>query len=142
MIALLVGLVSTLFMTGLVWFVQVVAYPLLGQVPEVGYREYQRRHMVRTLSLVTVPMVLEGASGLALLAGAVPGVRGAAALAFALSLLIWGCTLTHEAPLHFLLLSGFSPAAHARLVRANWIRTAAWTARSALLVWMLVHATR
>ena len=40
-------------------------------------------------------------------------------------------------PMHERLGRGFDPAAHRRLVATNWIRTIAWTARGALVLWML-----
>lgn len=143
MLALITALVSTLFMTGLVWFCQLVAYPLLGRVPSGSYREYQRSHMVRTLPLVTIPMILEGASGLALVCGAVPAVPPAWSwCAFALSIIIWTSTWAFQAPHHFALARAWSPVVHGDLVRYNWIRTVAWSLRAVLLVGMLVGCLR
>ena len=143
MLALLTALVSTCFMTGLVWFCQIVQYPLLGVVGAAPQLDYHRQHMIRTLPLVTIPMVLEGASGVALLAGAAPTAsRGLAWLAFALSLVIWGSTLIYQAPQHFSLVRHFTPEVHAELVRCNWIRTIAWSARLLIIVWMLRSVLR
>ena len=69
----------------------------------------------------------------------VPGwlAIGAAALLFAL----WLSTLLFYAPLHMRLSTGFDAVVHRRLVRTNWIRTVAWTARGAAAVAMIVVAT-
>lgn len=138
MLALYAALASTLFMTGLVWFCQVVQYPLLATVS----REYQRAHMVRTLPLVTIPMIVEMASALALVVAPTRNAAAAPAVALALVVLIWAATLRWVAPRHFALARAFSAAEHAALVRANWIRTLAWSARAALLVWMLAVSVR
>ena len=137
--ALMVGLVSTLFMTGLVWFVQLVQYPLLEAVSGRSHTEYQRRHMVRTLALVTIPMLVEaaGAVGLVIVAPA-----PATWIGLALVAVIWASTLAFQAPQHFELLAAWSPPVHRALVRDNWIRTVAWSARSLILVWLLVHVLR
>lgn len=132
-IVLALHLVATLYMFGLIWFVQVVHYPLLGAVPAGGYANYQRLHMSRTTLVVAAPMLLElGAA--TLLLWLAPG--GAAArlgqLGVGLLAAIWLSTLLLQMPAHRRLERGFDRAAHARLVRSNWIRTAAWTARAAL----------
>ncbi|CAN0455051.1 unnamed protein product, partial [Phaeothamnion confervicola] len=38
---------------------------------------------------------------------------------------------------HRALALGGDDRAHRRLVRENWVRTAAWSARGAVVVWML-----
>ena len=63
-----------------------------------------------------------------------------AAVGFALVVVIWIATLLASVPMHERLARGFDAAAHRRLVRTNWIRTAAWTARGALVLWMLAVA--
>lgn len=135
MMALHAALASTLFMTGLVWFCQVVGYPLLGP-------DRQREHMVRTLPLVTIPMIVEMASAVALAASPLRGTAVQAAVALGLVVAIWAWTLAFIAPYHFSLARRFDPAVHGALVRANWLRTLAWSARAALLVWMLAVSVR
>jgi hypothetical protein len=53
-------------MTGLIWFVQVVHYPLFARVGGDGYREYQIEHMRRTGWVVGPAMLAELGSGVAL----------------------------------------------------------------------------
>jgi hypothetical protein len=45
-------------------------------------------------------------------------------------------------PRHETLRHGFDPSAHAALLATNWIRTAAWSARSVLLLLVLRAALR
>ncbi|MFO0626582.1 MAG: hypothetical protein U0325_13290 [Polyangiales bacterium] len=51
----------------------------------------------------------------------------------------WATTALLSVPAHHALAQGFDAAAHARLVGTNAPRTAAWTARSALLLWALTR---
>jgi hypothetical protein len=55
---------------------------------------------------------------------------------------IWLSTFGLQVPLHRRLELGFDDDAHAALVRTNWIRTLAWTARGLLLlVLVALHST-
>ena len=51
---------------------------------------------------------------------------------------IWVSTFLIQVPLHGRLTRGFDATRHSALVRSNWIRTVAWSARGALLAWMLL----
>src|SRR3954465_15471044 len=57
--ALLACLASTLFMTGLIWFVQVVHYPLFAEVDPGRFPRYHAAHSRATTRVVIVPMVVE-----------------------------------------------------------------------------------
>ena len=57
-------LAATLFMTGLIWFVQVVHYPLMAQVPKQHFKAFQQAHVTRTTWVVGPPMLLEAACAL------------------------------------------------------------------------------
>jgi hypothetical protein len=46
-------------------------------------------------------------------------------------------TFAVQVPLHARLAAGFDPQAHRRLVLTNWWRTAAWSLRSLLALWIL-----
>jgi len=131
---------ATLFMTGLIWFVQIVHYPLFATVhrhaPQAGFREYEASHANRTGFVVFPPMVVELAAALATLFPSLrPGYvsAGAAMASATLVVLIWGSTGLIQVPLHNRL--GSNPAAEtiSRLVLSNWLRTALWTARTILL---------
>jgi hypothetical protein len=50
---------------------------------------------------------------------------------------IWLSTLLLQVPQHNTLGAGFDDAAHRTLVLTNWLRTAAWTLRSLLVLWMV-----
>jgi len=126
-------LLATLYMTGLIWFVQVVHYPLMGSVGQEHYEKYQRRHMRRTAWVVGPPMLVESVTAVLLLIQW-PGPwtwTGIGLLA-----IIWISTAFLQVPMHHVLEKGFDAAAHKRLVQTNWIRTAAWTFRSLFLLFV------
>ena len=131
---LLVHAASTLAMAGLIWFVQIVHYPLMGAVGAHEFAAYEQAHMRRT-TWVVGPLMLAEAATAGMLAFAQPGaltLAGAALLA-----VIWLSTAALQVPLHRRLSSGRSHAAVASLVRGNWIRTVAWTARAAIALALL-----
>ena len=129
--------VATFFMVGLIWFVQVVHYPLFAFIPESGYVAYQERHMARTGWVVGLPMLTEAATAFLLLFA--PGVNGWVTWA-GLGLLIgvWGVTALCSVPAHTRLMEGFDEKAHRRLVSTNWLRTIGWSLRGVCAVWLLI----
>jgi len=124
-------------LVGLIWTIQVVHYPLMAQVGEARYAEYQRDHMRRITWLVGPLMLSEVGLALGLwMRAATPAEERLGLLGALLLLIVWGATAVFSVPAHGRLESGFDPAAHRRLVGSNWIRTAAWTLRGVLaLVW-------
>ena len=65
---LLVHAAATLVMVGVIWFVQIVHYPLFAAVPVDGFVAYEARHTNRTAWVVGPPMVIEGFTALVLVA--------------------------------------------------------------------------
>lgn len=130
---------ATLFMTGLIWFVQVVHYPLFAAVGRSEFAAYEERHARRTGWVVAPAMLVELGTAIAL-AVAPPFIAAAAPARAGLALVavVWIATVALQMPAHRRLLRGFDATVHARLVRGNWVRTAAWTARAVLALWMLV----
>ena len=137
---LLIHAGATLYMVGLIWFVQVVHYPLFAAVGAPDYGTYQQAHMRRTTFVVLPPMVVELTTAAML---ALPPLRPAAVPSFAggagliAVLLVWAVTFLVSVPAHRRLSSGFDQRAHARLVASNWLRTALWSLRGGLALWML-----
>lgn len=137
-LALLANTAATLFMTGLIWFVQVVHYPLFARVGESGFAAYEQAHARLTTFVVGPVMVIEAVAAAVLLLFA-PG-RLIYLSAFLL-LVIWLSTALLQVPQHNLLALGFDADAHQFLVQTNWIRTVAWTLRSVLGLY-LIYARR
>ena len=134
---------ATLFMTGVIWFVQLVHYPLFAGVGAAGFSAYAAEHGRRTTWVVMPAMTVELGTGVALALGRPDGI-GAAPVWFGLGMLgaIWLSTMLVQVPRHRVLGGGFDDAAWRWLVRTNWLRTAAWTARGVLVLAMAAGATR
>jgi hypothetical protein len=126
--------IVTLFMTGLIWFVQVVHYPLFDRVGKADFASYEQEHTRRTGWLVGGPMLLE--LGLAAALAWSPGGT-AAWCGLGLLAIIWLSTAVWQVPMHRRLERGFDQAAHLRLKRGNWVRTIAWSLRGVLAAQML-----
>lgn len=136
-ILLLAQLAATLYMTGLIWFVQVVHYPLFAQVGKAGFSAYEIAHSNLTTIVVAPPMLVEAITAGLLLWQRPNQIRFAEALIGVLLLaVIWFSTWFLQVPKHNLLASGFDVQAHQFLVTSNWLRTFAWSARGALALWM------
>ena len=135
MAVLIANAAATWAMTGLIWFVQVVHYPLLPPLDAAGNAEHQRR----TGWVVALPMAVEAITAVALVADRPDGVPlGLAVAGLALVAVLWVTTALVQVPRHRDLALGAGDAA--RLVRGNWIRTAAWTTRAGIAVAMLALA--
>ena len=134
----LTHLFSTLFMTGVIWFAQVVHYPLLGRVGRESFVEYERENTRRTGWVVIPVMAAELVTALLLLWKQPEGLLPFYAwLNAGLLAVIWISTFTLQGPYHNLLVGKYDPAVWRSLVRTNWIRTAAWSARGILLLFVL-----
>jgi hypothetical protein len=130
-----VQLASTGFMTGLIWFVQIVHYPLFSRVPDEAFRSYEQAHTVLTGRVVAVPMLLEALSTVALFALAPTYPHSwVSGIGLGLLGLIWLSTAALQMPCHQGLSRGFMPHLHRRLVLSNWIRTLSWSLRALLLL--------
>ncbi len=132
---LLLHLATTLFMTGVIWFVQVVHYPLFSRVGSETFPTYESLHATLTTLVVFPAMMLELLSAGILIVSEKEDWRlwiGALLLG-----VIWISTAFVQVPKHNQLSAGFNAVVHASLVATNWIRTVAWSLRSVLLLWIV-----
>jgi hypothetical protein len=139
---LLIGqLLATVYMTGLIWFVQIVHYPLLAWVDEAGFPAYEAKHQQRTTWVVAPPMLVELLTAMALL-GWAEAIGGwwIALINLASVIVIWLSTALVQMPLHAQLTHARDLKRIRRLVMTNWLRTALWTGRSALVVTLCMTA--
>lgn len=135
-------LAATLTMVGLIWFVQVVHYPLLARLEGPAFEAAHAFHMNRTGLVVVPPMLIELAT-MALLVWR-PGDLPGAWLWASAGLLagVWVSTWAAQVPLHNRMAASADGSAKASLVRTNWIRTVLWTARGAVLIGIQAGALR
>ncbi|GAB2947049.1 hypothetical protein GCM10027048_10080 [Hymenobacter coalescens] len=134
---LLLNFALAAYLTGVIWTVQLVHYPGFALVPPAGFAAYHRAHLTRMGWVVMAPMVAE-----LLLAAAWAWAAPGAAAYGSLGLVgfIWAVTFLVSVPLHNrLAAAGNAYATVYGLVRTNWLRTVAWTARAAWLGWELAQ---
>lgn len=127
--------VSTCMMVGIIWFVQIVHYPLFAAVGSDAFPAYQAANLRLTTWVVLPTMAVEMATAVLLIAGAVPGIdprfnwTAAGFLAIA-----WLSTFLIQVPLHEQITLQWNADVGERLVLSNWIRTVAWSARGIIAV--------
>lgn len=139
--AFLVQLGSTLPLGGLIWLVQIVAYPLFAEVGAAEFARYHEAH-ARLITFVVGPLMLaELASSVLLVFVPHPALpRPIAVVGAVLAAVTWALTLFVSVPQHDVLSHGFDANAQSVLVGTNWLRTIAWTLRCALLLWVVDRA--
>jgi hypothetical protein len=135
--ALLVNLAATWAMVGVIWFVQIVHYPLYPLVGTDGFGRYERVHRMRT-GVVVGPLMGAELLGAVLLVGLAPGAVSVGALVLLAAVLV--VTFVVSVPCHERLERGFDAGVARRLVRSNWVRTAGWSLRGVLAVALVAEA--
>ena len=130
---LLIQILATAMMTGIIWFVQIVHYPLFTKIPKEGFTRYEQAHTVRTGWVVAPLMVLELGTALLLLFYRPLSTSPIYLAALGCLILIWLSTFLVQVPLHGVLEKQSDHRAMLLLDRTNWIRTILWSLRLGLL---------
>ncbi len=132
------NLVLSAFLTGLIWFVQVVHYPIFRKVPASRFLAWHAAH-THTGQVVAVPMLIELVLAGWLVIRPFPG--GAQWISYAACgcvPVIWAVTFLIAIPLHNQLAAGgYNKEIIDSLVRVNWLRTILWTIRTGILFYLL-----
>lgn len=135
---LVAQVVSTLWLAGMIWTIQVVHYPLFDLVGD-DFAAYEAAHSARISFLLLGPWAVQGVTTAWVLLSRPTGVPWWMVLtAAALAAATVATTVFVSVPQHDVLGDGFDLTAHATLVRTNWWRVVAWSGHAALAVWMLV----
>lgn len=137
--------VSSTALAGVVWVVQLVVYPGFAEVGRAAgpatWTAVHAAHSRRMTAVVALPWAVEGLAAAALLVTRPPGVGlGLVLLAAACAAATVVVTLAASVPSHQQLDGAYDTRAQRRLVRTNWLRTAAWTAAAALGAVMVARA--
>ncbi len=138
-VVLLLNVVASWTMVGVIWFVQVVHYPLLAVVPVESAKAVAVEHQRRTGWVVMIPMTVEGVTTLLLL-GMVPVgvawfVPWLAGIPLAVALL---ATVLLSVPRHARMASNPDATVGRELVTTNWVRTIGWSLRGVITAGMLI----
>ena len=129
---------STWAMFGIIWFAQIVHYPLFSRVGKESFTDYQTANLFLTV-LVVIPL-----QGIELVTAVLLAWRPPAGI---LPVQTWTnlvligitglSTATLQVPSHFKLARGYETRMQNRLVYSNWIRTVLWSIRGGIIFWML-----
>ncbi len=130
------NLIACAFLTGLIWFVQIVHYPSFAKVSPEQFVVFHNFHTTATGGIVVLPMLAELLLSFLLLGVAAPQVGVHRFWLMGLLLGVWALTFFVFVPLHGQLSAGYDLARIERLVQWNWARTALWTARCVGLAWL------
>lgn len=125
------------YLTGVIWVIQLVHYPLFARVGHEQWTAYEAAHQRRITVVVGPPMLAQPAVALGILL-ARPGALAIVNLVLCGALL--AITLAVFAPLHGALAERWSDATHRRLVGLNVLRTVAWTSQAGIAIALLVAA--
>jgi hypothetical protein len=130
---ILFHLFSLFFLTGLIWVVQLVHYPTFLFVAETRFTQFHRFHSQRITWVVAPMMLLEIGTGAALwwILGGPFWLINVVSIA-----LTWLSTGLVSVPIHNRLSPGRDERFIHRLIKTNWLRTATWSARS--VVWLFL----
>ena len=130
---------ATVYMCGVIWFVQLVHYPLHGFVGQRTFSTYQSEHVRRTSWVVMGPMLVELACALILLVALPKAISSTwTIVGFLLLVKAWVSTGLLSVPAHQALARGFEVSVHRKLVFTNWVRTFAWTLRAPIALKILI----
>jgi len=129
---------ATMAMLGIVWFAQIVHYPLFTQVDPGSFIKYQNFNLFRTVFIVVPLQMVEMGTALLLVwktpAGLLPLQVWSNLI---LIILIWCSTAFLQVPRHYRLTRGFDAKGINFLVSTNWIRTISWSMRCVIVLWMV-----
>ena len=120
-------------MVGLIWFVQVVHYPLFHHVSPDTSVQYATEHQTRTAWVVGLPMMVEGVTTLWLFFDPV-GSRTLPLIGGLILLKVHLSTIFLQVPRHGELVNGYKEEIVTKLVASNWVRTIGWSARAGIAV--------
>lgn len=137
---LIAQIVVTSMMFGVIWEVQLVTYPQLGEIGSVEFPSAHASHCRRITWVVAPLMSLElilAATLVTLLRK--DRLRVLAVAGLLLVATIWLTTALVQVPLHERLSAGREIETVESLVRSNWIRVAAWGLRLGVALALLVR---
>jgi len=129
---------ATMAMLGIVWFAQVVHYPLFAKVDPGSFVPYQNFNLRRTVLIVIPLQMIELGTALLLVWKTPAGLLPLQVWSnLVLIVIIWCSTAFLQVPQHQRLTRGFDAKGINLLISTNWIRTIGWSLRCVIVLWMI-----
>ncbi len=120
-------------MVGIIWFVQLNHYPMFHLVKD-NFQAFEADHVRRTFYVIMPLMLLEMITAVMMIFyKPTPGWW----INIGILALIWLSTFFIQVPLHNQLSGKYNAEVIDRLVSTNWIRTALWTIKGLLVVYLI-----
>ncbi len=131
-----ITLFTTFFMTGIIWFIQIVQYPSFVLTDPSYFQKFHHFHSEKITFIVAPIMILELIFTLIFaIYQTKPLERIIAAASFLLIVLIFISTILIQVPIHNQLsANGKNIQVINELISTNWTRTILWTLKSGLLI--------
>ena len=137
-LVLLTNVAATFFMIGIIWFVQVVHYPLYTRINPDAFPNYEVAHVNLITPVVAPLMFLEAITALLILLSPPDNVPyWLLIVGLVMVVIIWAETLFLNVPQHNALSNSFDADVHRTLLLTNWVRTVMWTLRGVLMLFVL-----
>ena len=132
-----------MMMTGIIWLIQLVQYPLFSKIGPEKWLEYHNGHTFWITPIVAPLMIAELIGSFAIFYYPPQGIDCKLLVCgLILTLTVWTSTFFLQVPLHEKLAINFDVQTHALLTNTNWIRTIAWTLHSVLITFFVVKSLR
>ncbi len=129
-------LATSWFMTGLIWLIQIVHYPLFAKVGESHFKDYHSFHTRHITFIVAPVMLIELASFVGLIFVITQSPLNLPIIGLFL-LVAWVTTALISVPAHEKLSVGLYYQTCQRLVVSNWLRVGAWSCKSIYLLFAI-----
>lgn len=135
---LLLQVLTTWVLLGILWFIQLVHYPLFRRIKE-NFVQYERDHLRRTASLLVPIAVVDIALNVMLVISLEKGsCIFLISFALAMNIITWLSVFFFQVAEHHSLSDHFSKKIVHKLVKTNWVSTIAWTVKAALIFALIV----
>ncbi len=132
-ILLIANFAATLYLTGVIWLIQLVQYPFFARVGTENFQKYHAAHTFWITPVVAPMMIVELITSILLIFYPPQNIDPKLIWGgLILTLAVWFSTVFLQIPMHERLALGFETEAHQFLVNSNWIRTMTWSLRSFL----------
>jgi hypothetical protein len=136
-IVLISQIAATLFLTGVIWIIQLVQYPFFSHFEGGNFTKYHSDYTFWITPVVAPAMIVELACSFFILFYPPEIDSKLLYLGLFLTIIIWLSTFFIQVPLHEKLAAGFDADAYKSLVNTNWIRTIAWMLRAFLMIYFV-----
>lgn len=135
---ILFNLIASIMLAGIIWFVQLVQFPLFQQVKPAHFLRYEISFKQSSSWFLLVFFLLEAYGTIGVLAihrAEHPLLVWSNLILFAF---VWITTIGITTPIHTSLMQRYLPEKIRLLHSANWLRTVGWTLKAAVAVLLFI----